>query len=113
MARYAAAADVFALPSLLEALPTVAVEALAAGTPVVSADHPGGLELQGLFGEDVTVVKRGDVAGLAAAVERAVTTPRRTLPETAARLEDLFSPSAVEAAYEAIYDALPRGTGRA
>src|SRR6185503_5734028 len=39
VARYAAIADVFALPSLLEALPTVAVEALASGTPVVSADH--------------------------------------------------------------------------
>ena len=36
IAQYAAVADVFALPSLLEALPTVAVEALAAGTPVVS-----------------------------------------------------------------------------
>ncbi len=42
VARYCAAADAFVLPSLLEALPTVAVEALASGTPVVSADNPGG-----------------------------------------------------------------------
>ena len=34
IARYCAAADLFVLPSLLEALPTVAVEALACGTPV-------------------------------------------------------------------------------
>ena len=45
VARYCGAADLFVLPSLLEALPTVAVEALASGTPVVSADNPGGLEL--------------------------------------------------------------------
>ena len=59
--RYAAVADVFVLPSLLEALPTVAVEALACGTPVVSADHPGGVELHELFGDDVQVVREGDV----------------------------------------------------
>src|SRR5690606_23217894 len=61
VARFAAVADVFALPSELEALPTVAVEALAAGTPVVSTDHPGGVELHGVFGEDVQVVARGVV----------------------------------------------------
>ena len=54
VARYAAVADIFALPSLLEALPTVAVEALASGTPVVSADHPGGVELHELFADRQT-----------------------------------------------------------
>ena len=58
----------FVLPSLLEALPTVAVEALACGTPVVSADHPGGVELHGLFGDDVAVVPREDSGRLAAAL---------------------------------------------
>ena len=42
IARYCAAADLFVLPSLLEALPTVAVEALASRTPVLSSDNPGG-----------------------------------------------------------------------
>jgi glycosyltransferase involved in cell wall biosynthesis len=103
VARYAAIADVFALPSLLEALPTVAVEALAAGTPVVSADHPGGEELHALFGDDVRVVARRDVAALAEALGAAVDAPRRARPETASTVERLFSPEAIMNAYDAVY----------
>ena len=63
VALYYAAADVFVLPSLLEACPTVAVEALACGTPVISADNPGGVELGRLFGDDVAVVPRETPGG--------------------------------------------------
>jgi len=104
VARYAAIADVFALPSLLEALPTVAVEALSAGTPVVSADHPGGVELHEIFGDDVLVVARGQVDPLAAALADSLATPARTRPDTAARLRTLFSPEAVRRQYEAVYE---------
>lgn len=103
VARYAAVADVFALPSLLEALPTVAVEALAAGTPVVSADHPGGLELHQLFGDDVTVVPREDVTALAGALAAYLEAPRRTRPRTADLVREHFSPATVEAAYADVY----------
>ena len=104
VARYAAIADVFALPSLLEALPTVAVEALSAGTPVVSADHPGGVELHEIFGDDVLVVARGQVDPLAAALADSLATPARTQPDTAVRLRALFSPEAVRRQYEAVYE---------
>lgn len=103
VAQYAAAADVFALPSELEALPTVAVEALAAGTPVVSTDHPGGVELRGLFGDDVRVVPRGDVDGLTRTIGEALSNPRRTRPETAALVRARFGPPAVRDAYERLY----------
>ena len=106
VARYAAIADLFVLPSLLEALPTVAVEALAAGTPVVSADHPGGIELGGIFGDDVAVVPKQNVAALQAALEGAIQQPRRTRPATQAILEERFSPEAVERAYMAVYGRL-------
>ena len=105
VARYAAVADVFALPSLLEALPTVAVEALAAGTPVISADHPGGLELNEIFGDDVSVVPRQNAEALADRLEDALSTPRRTLARTGELVRDRFSPAAVERAYSAIYAA--------
>lgn len=103
VARYTAAADVFALPSLLEALPTVAVEALASGTPVVSADHPGGLELQELFEGDVTVVPRRDVPTLARALGDALRAERRTTTHTADVLQRRFSQSAVSAEYDHLY----------
>ncbi len=103
VARYAAAADVFALPSLLEALPTVAVEALAAGTPVVSADHPGGVELQRLFGDDVVVVPRKDVTALAITLGAAVDQPRRARPGTGLLVQTRFGPAAVQSAYRSVY----------
>jgi glycosyltransferase involved in cell wall biosynthesis len=111
VARYAAVADLFALPSLLEALPTVAVEALAAGTPVISADHPGGLELHEIFGDDVSVVPRQNADALADRLEGALAAPRRTRDATAALVRDRFSPSAVAQAYGAIYNQVLRAPG--
>jgi glycosyltransferase involved in cell wall biosynthesis len=106
IARYCGAADVFALPSLLEALPTVAVEALASGTPVVSADHPGGLELHEIFGDDVAIVPKKEAAPLGRALGAALDARRRTRPGTATRLDQLFRPAIVMAAYDAIYATL-------
>jgi glycosyltransferase involved in cell wall biosynthesis len=106
VARYAAVADVFALPSLLEALPTVAVEALAAGTPVVSADHPGGVELRAIFGDDVSVVPREDAAALSQALLALLQQPRRARPDTAILVREQFGPGAIEAAYERLYAAV-------
>jgi glycosyltransferase involved in cell wall biosynthesis len=103
VARYAAVADVFALPSLLEALPTVAVEALASGTPVVSADHPGGVELHEMFGNDVLVVPKANVERLAEALDEAIESPRRVRRETVQLVETNFSLAAVTNAYAKVY----------
>jgi glycosyltransferase involved in cell wall biosynthesis len=108
VARYAAIADAFVLPSLLEALPTVAVEALAAGTPVLSADHPGGLELHELFGDDVLVVPRRNVDGLAAAIADLLQKPWRVRPGTLDLVHRHFGADAVCAAYDDVYAAVRR-----
>jgi glycosyltransferase involved in cell wall biosynthesis len=103
VARYCAAADLFVLPSLLEALPTVAVEALASGTPVVSSDNPGGLELSDMFGADVEVVPREQVEPLAEAIKTRLRLKRRTLASTQETVEERFRQPAVAAQYWAAY----------
>jgi glycosyltransferase involved in cell wall biosynthesis len=112
VAMYAAVATVFVLPSLLEALPTVAVEALASGTPVISADHPGGLELNETFGDDVLVVPRGNVDALADAIREAIDEPRRTSQRTAQLVDRHFRPAAVHLAYAAVYAGAVPDAGR-
>jgi glycosyltransferase involved in cell wall biosynthesis len=103
VAHYCAAADLFVLPSLLEALPTVAVEALAAGTPVLSSDNPGGLELNDLFGQDVSIVPREQPLQLAAAIGHFLQHKRRVYTRTRAAIEREFSPAAVAAQYREVY----------
>jgi glycosyltransferase involved in cell wall biosynthesis len=103
VARYQEAADLFVLPSELEALPTVAVEALATGTPVISTDNPGGVELGRLFGDDVRVVPRAMPGELARAIIEFLSNVRRTLPESDAVLAREFSPTVASARFAAIY----------
>ncbi len=103
VARYCAAADLFVLPSRLEALPTVAVEALACGTPVLSTDNPGGLELNDAFGPDVAIVPREQPLALAKAITHFLRNKRRTLPGTRETIEREFRAGAAAAKYRAIY----------
>jgi glycosyltransferase involved in cell wall biosynthesis len=104
IARYDAAADVFVLPSLLEACPTVALEALASGTPVVSSDNPGGIELGELFGYDVSVVPRENALALARAIVGALDEKRRVRESTRRIIEQEFRPAAVDRQFRQIYD---------
>jgi glycosyltransferase involved in cell wall biosynthesis len=103
VARYCAAADLFVLPSLLEALPTVAVEALAAGTPVISSDNPGGLELSDVFGTDVAIVPREQPLALAAVIGDFLRDKRRALDSTRDLIEREFRGPAVAAQYREVY----------
>jgi len=104
IARYCAAADLFVLPSLLEALPTVAVEALACGTPVLSSDNPGGVELNGVFGPDVAIVPGEQPIALAKAITHFLQHKRRTLAGTHDVIEREFRPEAVARQYWRVYE---------
>ena len=103
IARFNQAADVFVLPSLLEACPTVALEALACGTPVVSSDNPGGVELHEIFGDDVTVVPREDAGLLARALIDQLRTRRRTNEATSHTIESRFRASRAAAEFREVY----------
>ena len=103
IAQYDAAADIFVLPSLLEACPTVALEALACGTPVVSTDNPGGVELGEIFGYDVTVVPRENPLALARAIVALLDQKRRVRESTRRILEQEFRPAAVDRQFREIY----------
>ena len=50
-----------------------------AARPVISSDNPGGVELHGVFGDDVAVVPKEQPAALAAAIVAALRQKRRTI----------------------------------
>lgn len=109
VARLHGASDLFVLSSKLEATPTVALEALASGTRVVSTDNPGGVELGTLFPEDLAVCPREDAEALASAIRSALRENRRASATALAGIEARFRLPGLVARYERIYE---RALGR-
>lgn len=100
-----AAADVFAMPSRAEGLGIAALEAMAAGLPVV-ASAVGGLADVVLDGETGRLVPPDDVAALAGALAELLEDPARAaLLGTAgrARVAAQFTSERMVDAYEALY----------
>ncbi|NLV15444.1 glycosyltransferase [Haloarcula argentinensis] len=96
---YMAGADVLAMSSIHEGLPTVLIEALACGCPVVSTDCPSGPAEILKGGEYGPLVDVDDDEGLAAAIQATLddSLPSDVLVE---RAND-FAPTAVIDQYEA------------
>jgi glycosyltransferase involved in cell wall biosynthesis len=100
--------DVFALPSRHEGFGLAALEAMAAGLPVVASRTGGVPELveDGVTG---VLVEPADVAGLAAALERLIADPdlrRRMGAAARTRAQQHFGVARMGSAIEAVYDAL-------
>lgn len=99
--------DLFAFPSLSEGLPTVVLESMARGVPVVASDIPANRELveDGVTG---WLVPPGDAQQLAAAIQRALQNPEEmgTVAQQAYQKAAGFRFSAVIPAYLKLYRSL-------
>lgn len=100
--RYMAKADTFLLSSRYEGLPTVLIECLSVGCPVVSTDCPSGPREILSDGEYGTLVPVGDVNGLADAVYDTLADPPDPV-RLRSRADD-FSPQPVFNEYEQFLD---------
>ena len=107
--------DALLLPSRREGCPLVAIEAFAAGTPVVGFDVPGVRDALATWGEGILVPEREGAAGLSAALDRLRLDPRsgRAMAERAKAGLFRFEPRAVAAELLSLYRSLPRGCARA
>ena len=100
--RYMRRAGVVALSSRFEGLPTVLLEAMACGTPVVSTDTPYGPQeiLEG--GKWGLLTPMGDPAEMAQAILKTLQGKHPTAGELRRRAADFSTQQAVEA-YEALF----------
>ena len=102
-----ATADLFVLSSDYEGLPTVLIEALSFGLPVVSTDCPSGPAEILDHGRYGTLVSVGDAAALACAMDEALSRPHDR--EALKRRARDFDPEKAAAAYLNLL--MPRNPG--
>ncbi|MBS1964858.1 MAG: glycosyltransferase [Chloroflexi bacterium SZAS-1] len=107
MANFYAMCDVFALPSRTDCFPSVQIEALMSGTPLVTADIPGAREVVQVTSLGRMVAPR-DPHALAEGIVALLNTPHEYQP-TRARVQTVFSPTRSLDEYEALMTHLVHG----
>lgn len=103
VAAMAAAADVFVMPSAVEGMPTVLIEMLLLGCPVVASDIPGNRAILAEVGLHGALYPLGDVAALAACI---AAQRRPVAPDTAALVRADFTWEGIRLRVCDLYDGL-------
>jgi glycosyltransferase involved in cell wall biosynthesis len=100
-------ADVFVLPSRMEGMPLVLLEALAMALPIVATDIPGNRDLV-LHGQNGTLVPSDNPAALRAALVDITADPDeyRRMSEASRRLADRYTWETIGAEFERLYTQL-------
>jgi glycosyltransferase involved in cell wall biosynthesis len=112
VAEFMRQADLFVLPSLVENLPCVLIEAMASGLPWVATAVGAVPEL--LVGAAATLCPPGEPRALAAAISEALDEREQVdAQELAGRARQRFGYEAVAATWTEVYDQLRGGGGAA
>ncbi|HEU5100019.1 MAG TPA: glycosyltransferase [Roseiflexaceae bacterium] len=109
MANFYALCDIFALPSRTDCFPSVQIEALLSGTPLVTADIPGAREVVQVTGMGRLVEPRNPQA-LADGIVELLRDPERYQP-TRERVRAVFDTARSLDEYEALMQQLVREAG--
>ncbi|MDQ1664055.1 MAG: hypothetical protein QOH75_86, partial [Actinomycetota bacterium] len=107
--QWYAAADVLAFPSVKEGFGLAVLEAMSAGTPVVTSDLPVFREYL-VAGRDALLIEPGDVEALAAALLSTMEDPalRHALISAGAHVAARFTWQESARQHLAIYEELPQ-----
>ena len=105
---FLAAADAFVLPTLYDPFPNAALEAMAAGLPVVTSTKCGAAEVV-REGESGFVRDALDIGGLAGCLDRLDPATARRMGEAAREAVSPLTPEAMGREYLALYERLLAG----
>ncbi len=106
LANFYAMCDVFALPSRTDCFPSVQIEAILSGTPVVATNIPGAREVVRVTGMGKLVTPRDSVALAQGLVE--VLENRAQYLKPRAQIRQVFNTERALDEYEALFESLVR-----